>query len=282
MQLQNSGLVLEGGGLRGIFTSGVLRYFMDRELYFPYVIGVSMGACNAVNYVARQPERNRIVNTRFLKESRYLSYRRLFLGGDLFGMDFIFDTIPNKLVPFDYDTFLASDTRLVIVATDCETGEALYYEKDDLGRDCLTVLRASSSLPFIARPVPFRGRTLMDGGLADSVPLERCLADGIRKAVLVLTREKGYRKKPSRFPVSSACAIPACRDSGGPWTRGGSSTMRPWTTSTGGRKRAKSSCSGLKPPSGRPGSSGTRTSSTKPTTPGTTRPESDMRIWKAF
>jgi predicted patatin/cPLA2 family phospholipase len=157
-----------------------------------------MGACNAANYVSKQPERNRIVNTRFVTDTRYISYRRLLCGGDLFGMHFIFTTIPEELVPFDYATFYASGVRLVTVVTDCLTGEPLYYEKKDLGEEYLKVLRASSSLPFIAKPVEFRGRILMDGGLSDSVPIRRCMGDGVRKPVVVLTREKGYRKSPSR------------------------------------------------------------------------------------
>jgi predicted patatin/cPLA2 family phospholipase len=200
MHFENGALVLEGGGLRGIFTAGVLRRWMDDKLYFNYVIGVSMGACCAANYVSRQPERNRIVNTRFVGDRRYLSYRRLFAGGELFGMDFIFETIPQDLVPFDFAAFLSSPVRCVTVATDCETGDAVYFEKNDLGGDYLKVLRASSSLPFIAKPVPFRGRMLMDGGLADSVPVRHAVAEGHRKLVLVLTRPKGYRKKPSRLP----------------------------------------------------------------------------------
>jgi len=200
MNFTKGSLVLEGGGLRGFFTSGVLRFFMDRYLYFSYVIGVSMGACNAANYVSRQPERNRIVNTRYLHDRRYLSYLRLFRGGELFGMNFIFDTIPNKLVPFDYTTFHTSPVKLLTVATDCSTGEAVYLEKEELGDEYLTFLRASSSLPFISKPVPFRGRVLMDGGLSDSIPIQKCIADGNDTVLVVLTREKGYRKKPSRLP----------------------------------------------------------------------------------
>lgn len=198
MDLKGSALVLEGGGLRGVYTSGVLRLFMDRGIFFPYVIGVSMGACNAANYISRQPERNRIVNTRYVNDSRYLSYRRLLTGGELFGMDFIFDTIPNSLVPFDFETFRGSDVKCVTVVTDCTTGEALYFEKDELGENYLSVLRASTCLPFIAKPVRFNGRVLMDGGLADSVPIRRSIGDGNRRHVLILTRPKGYRKKASR------------------------------------------------------------------------------------
>lgn len=200
MKFIDAALVLEGGGLRGMFSGGVLRRFMDDKLYCDYVIGVSMGACTAANYVSRQPERNRIVNTRFLGDRRYLSYRRLLTGGDLFGMDFIFREIPRRLVPFDFDTFYSSPVRLVTVVTDCHTGRAEYFEKSDLGEDYLTVLKASSSLPLIARPVEFRGRTFMDGGLADSVPIRKAMEDGKKKRILVLTRPRGYRKSPSRMP----------------------------------------------------------------------------------
>ena len=194
MMAAQAGLVLEGGGLRGVYTSGVLRFFMDRQLYFPYVIGVSMGACNAANYVSRQPERNRIVNIRFVTDSRYVSYFRLLTRGELFGMDFIFDTIPNRLVPFDFKTFMESPQKCVTVVTDCETGKPRYYEKKELAEEYLTVLRASVSLPFAARPVCYRGHPLMDGGVSDSIPIRKSLADDNRKNVLVLTRPRGYRK----------------------------------------------------------------------------------------
>lgn len=197
MDLQGTALVLEGGGLRGVFTSGVLHYFMERNLYFPYVIGVSMGACNAASYVSRQQGRNRIVNIQYLNDRRYFSYLRLLTRGELFGMHFIFHTIPYSLVPFDFETFYASDQRCVTVVTDCRTGEALYYEKDGLGSDYMTVLQASSSLPFVAQPVRYKGRILMDGGLADSVPIRKSLDEGNTRNVVVLTRPKGYRKKRS-------------------------------------------------------------------------------------
>ncbi|MCL2720999.1 MAG: patatin family protein [Treponema sp.] len=200
LKLTNAALVLEGGGLRGTFTSGVLRRFTDDKLYFKYVIGVSMGACNAANYVSLQPERNRIVNTRYVRDSRYISYRRLFFGGDLFGMNFIFSEIPNKLIPYDLKTFLDNPMRCITVATDCLTGNALYFDKNDLGSDYLTVLKAASSLPFFAKPVEYGGTTLMDGGLSDAIPVRRAADDGFKKRVVILTRQKGYRKKPSRMP----------------------------------------------------------------------------------
>ncbi len=193
-------LVLEGGGLRGNYTAGVLRFLMARALYFPYVIGVSIGACNGSNYVSRQMERNRIVNTRFVGDPRFMSYRRLMRGGGLFGMDFIFDTLPRRLVPFDFTAFRNSDQRFVITTTDCKSGEAVYYEKAQLDDAALlAVLKAGCSLPFLQNPVPFDGRLLMDGGIADAVPLRKSMADGNRKHVLVLTRPAGYRKRVSRL-----------------------------------------------------------------------------------
>jgi predicted patatin/cPLA2 family phospholipase len=199
MRFEDGGLILEGGGLRGIYTSGVLHFFMENEIYLPYVIGVSMGACNGANYVSRQPDRNRIVNTRFVNDPRYLSYFRLLFRGELFGMKFIFDTIPHVLVPFDFETFTKSPVVYITGVTDCLTGEALYYEKKDLGDDCFKILQASCSLPFMAKPVCHRGRTLMDGGLSDSVPIRKSIDDGNKKNVLVLTRPQGYRKKRPHF-----------------------------------------------------------------------------------
>ncbi len=199
MNLDKTGLVLEGGGLRGIYTSGVLRLFMDRGITIPYVIGVSMGACNGANYVSCQPERNRIVNTRFTDDPRYLSYKRLLFKGELFGMDFLFDTLPNDLVPFDNEMFQSNSQRFIVGVTDCETGEAVYFDKHSLEKDFLIILRASCSLPFLAPAVQFRGQSFMDGGISDSIPLEKSIADGNRKHVLILTQPRGYRKKQSSW-----------------------------------------------------------------------------------
>ena len=196
-----SGLVLEGGGLRGVYTSGVLRVFMERELYFPWIVGVSMGACNAVNYLSRQKERNRIVNMQFVRDRRYLSYRRLLFHGELFGMDFIFDDIPNRLVPFDYQRFAQADETLLIVASDCVRGEAVYFDKNALKNHFMVALRASCSLPFLAKPVMFCGMTLMDGGVTDPVPFHKSIEAGNIRHVLILTRPAGYRKRPLPSPV---------------------------------------------------------------------------------
>ena len=175
--------------------------FMDKKLHFSYVIGVSMGACNAASYTSRQRERNRIVNVRYVNDARYMSYLRLVTKGELFGMAFIFDTIPNSLVPFDFKTFMESEQTCFTTATDCKTGEAVYYEKGELGADYMKILQASSSLPFISKPVHYQGRVLMDGGLSDPIPIQKAIHDGNSKNVLVLTRPKRYRKKPFRLSI---------------------------------------------------------------------------------
>jgi len=198
IDLTGTALILEGGGLRGNYTAGVLRFLMDAGLHFPYVIGVSIGACNGSNYVARQPERNRVVNTRYVRDRRFLSYRRLFAGGGLFGMGFVFGTIPLQLVPFDFERFFASRQRHITTVTDCATGEPRYYEKDHLGRrEFLRILQAGCSLPLLQKPVSFDGLVLMDGGIADPVPLRKSMADGNIRHVLILTQPCGYRKQAS-------------------------------------------------------------------------------------
>lgn len=198
--MSSIGLVLEGGGMRGVYTAGVLEYFAEHDLYFPYLIGVSAGACMAVSYLSRQRGRNRIVNVDYVSDPRYLSWRNLWRKGQLFGMDFIFDEIPNSLVPFDYDAFGRSAEELVVGTTDCETGRPVYYRKTDPGTDMLPVLRASSSLPFIAPIVEYGGKRLLDGGISDPIPVRKSESDGNERNVVILTRNADYRKSPAGFP----------------------------------------------------------------------------------
>jgi len=189
------GLVLEGGGLRGQYTAGVLDAFLEAGLVFPYLIGVSAGASIGCSFVSRQHGRNKRIVDAYRNDPRYFSWTGLLTRGSVFGMDFIYDEIPHRLVPFDFDAFDASPTRFVVVCTDCESGEAVYYDRG--GEDHLALLRASASMPFLSRPVSYRGRLLLDGAVADSLPLARAVAEGYRRNVVVLTRPAGYRKKPS-------------------------------------------------------------------------------------
>ncbi|MCC3358639.1 patatin-like phospholipase family protein [Bacillus sp. REN16] len=193
------GLVLEGGGMRGLYTAGILEYFMKQNIYFPYCIGVSAGACMAASYLSRQTGRNRTVNIDFVNHPNYLSLRNMVKHRQLFGMDFIFDEIPNKHVPYDYDAFYQSKEEFVVGTTDCETGEPLYFKKEDYGNDMLKVIRASSSLPFVAPIIEFKGKKLLDGGITDPIPLVKAQQDGQSKNVVILTRNRGYSKKKSNM-----------------------------------------------------------------------------------
>lgn len=197
---ESIGLVLEGGGMRGVYTAGVLEYFSEQNIYFPYTIGVSAGACMAASYLSKQKGRNKIVNIDWVNDPRYISWRNLLRNGQLFGMDFIFDEIPNSLVPFDHQAFLDSQEELVVGTTDCDTGETVYYNKSDSEFDLLRVLRASSSLPFIAPIVEHQGKRLLDGGISDPIPLRQAERDGYKRNILILTRNEEYRKSRNRFP----------------------------------------------------------------------------------
>ncbi|WP_255569892.1 patatin family protein [Exiguobacterium sp. SH5S4] len=193
------GLVLEGGGMRGVYTAGVLEYFMEQNRYFTYIIGVSAGACHASSYVSRQPGRNKSVTIDYVTHPDYISIKNLLMRKELFGMDLIFDHIPNKLVPFDFTTFHSSKQHFIIGTTDCETGKPVYFEKSECATDILSIVRASSSLPFMSKAVIHQNKFLMDGGISDPIPIQKALQDGVQKSVIVLTKAKGYRKKPSFF-----------------------------------------------------------------------------------
>ena len=193
--MEKVGLVLEGGGMRGVYTAGILDFFMEKNLYFPYVIGVSMGACNAASYISRQIGRNKAVTINYVNDPRYIGYRNFLKCKSIFGIDFIYNEIPYKLEPFDFDTFSNSKEKLIIVATDCHTGKPIYFNKDE-HKDILTIIRASSSLPFISPIVKYKDMCLLDGGISDSIPINKSIKDGNNKNVIILTRPKGYRKEP--------------------------------------------------------------------------------------
>lgn len=193
--MNNIGLVLEGGGMRGLYTAGILDYFMEKSLYFPYVIGVSMGACNASSYISRQIGRNKNVTINYIRDPRYLGFRNIFKCKSILGIDFIYDKIPKKLEPFDFDVFTNAKEKFVIVTTDCKTGKPVYFDKDT-DKDILTIIKASSSLPFISPIVKYNDLCLLDGGISDSIPIKKSIQDGNGKNIVILTRPKEYRKKP--------------------------------------------------------------------------------------
>lgn len=199
IQLKDVGLVLEGGGMRGIYTAGVLEAFMENNFYVPYVIGVSAGACQGASYLSRQKGRNSRAMLDFIDDPRYLSYKNYLRNRELFGMNLLFDEIPNQLLPFDFKTFHEVQDRFYIGTTDMETGETLYFEKNDFPNETLYFLRASSSLPFISHPYLFQERLLLDGGLSDPIPLKKSIQDGNTRNIIVLTQDPGYQKRKSMF-----------------------------------------------------------------------------------
>ncbi len=188
-------LVLEGGGMRGLFTCGVLDWFMDHRIAFSEVYGVSAGAGHAASYLSCQRGRARRVSINYLKDERYCGIRSLLKTGDLFGADFIYKTIPEKLDHFDYGTFDTNPARLYAVCSHLESGRALYIPVRDSLHDMIYI-RASASLPLVSRIVDTPRGKLLDGGVCDSVPVERALKTADR-CVVVLTQPRGYRKKPS-------------------------------------------------------------------------------------
>src|SRR5690554_453186 len=200
------GLVLEGGGMRGAYTSGVLSAFMDKGIKFSYVIGVSAGANNGANFVAEQRERNKKVFVDYVSHKDYSGFRHLINEKSYFNMKFLFDTLPNELVPFDYDTFFNSPTIFKVCVTDVETGHPKYFEKSqskDNKEFMNKVLRASSSLPIISPPVEINGKLYFDGGITDSIPIEKSIEDGNQYNVVVLTRNNGYLKEKQKLGVYS-------------------------------------------------------------------------------
>ncbi|BCN31989.1 patatin-like phospholipase family protein [Anaeromicropila herbilytica] len=188
------GLVLEGGGMRGIYTAGVLEYFMEKGIEFPYVVAVSAGACNATSFVTKQKKRNFNVLTKYINDPRYISLRNLIKKGCIFDFDFVIDELGRKLEPLDMDAFFQSDIRFVTGTTDITTAEPVYYEKSEY-QESFDCLRASCSQPFLAKIIEYKGLELLDGGISDPIPIEKSIADGNEFNVIVLTRHKDYQKK---------------------------------------------------------------------------------------
>ena len=193
--MKKSGIVLEGGGTRGVFTAGVLDYFMENNLYFPYIIGVSAGACNAVTYAAHQPYRTRKSMIDYLYSDSYVSVKIMIINKSLFDMELIFDTFPNDLIPFDYDTLFKGEARCLITVTNCNTGETEFLEEYSDKKRLMKICQASCSLPYVSQIAEVDGEPYLDGGIADSIPIVKMLRDGYKKPVVILTRNKGYRKK---------------------------------------------------------------------------------------
>lgn len=190
----NSGLILEGGGMRGVFTSGVLDCLMDKGIRFPYTIGVSAGACNGLSYISRQRGRAKFSNIDLLDKYHYIGIKHLLKKGNIMDFDLLFHKFPNEIIPYDYEMLATTEQRFEMVTTSCKTGKACYYEETKNPERVIDIVKASSSLPFVCPIAYVDGEPMLDGGIADSIPIMRARELGYDNNVVVLTRNKGYRK----------------------------------------------------------------------------------------
>lgn len=196
---KRTGLVLEGGGMRGIFTVGVLDCFMDHGVRFPYTVGVSAGASNGISYISGQRGRSRFSNIDLLKHYNYIGWRHFLRGRGYIDLDYIFYVYPERYYPFDYDAFFKAPERFEVVVSNCLTGQAEYLEEKRDRDHLLAVCKASCTLPVLCPITYVDGVPMVDGGVCDAIPVRHALEQGCDRLVLVLTRNKGYRKADKDF-----------------------------------------------------------------------------------
>lgn len=194
--MYQAGLILEGGGMKGVYTAGVLDFFLDKEIEFSSCYGVSAGSCHMCSYLSKQKKRAYRIAVNYLDHKKYCSPYSLLTTGDLFGVDMCYDLIPNYLDPYDYDTFNQYEGKAYTVVTNIRTGQAEYIQLKDMHRDIIAV-RASSSMPLVSRNVKIGDELYLDGGIADSIPIKRSIQDGNEKNIVIMTKEDGYHREPS-------------------------------------------------------------------------------------
>lgn len=194
--MYEAGLILEGGGMKGIYTAGVLDFFLDKGILFSSVYGVSAGACHMCSYLSGQRGRARDVCVDYLDTRRYCSLESLITTGDLFNVDICYSLIPDYLYPYDYETFRRYEGKAYSVATDIVTGRPEYFRIRDMKADIVKI-RASASLPLVSRNVKIGNKLYLDGGISDSIPLQQSVLNGNYKNVVIMTKEVGYVRKPS-------------------------------------------------------------------------------------
>lgn len=197
-----SGLILEGGGMRGVFTCGVLDCLMDKGVRFPYTIGVSAGACNGLSYMSGQRGRAKFSTIDMLEQYHYIGIKHLVTKGNIMNFDLLFHDFPERILPYNYEAYANCGEVYEMVTTSCITGQACYYNEKQSPKRIIDIVKASSSLPFVCPIAYVDGSPMLDGGIADSIPLLRARSLGYTDNVVVLTRNKGYRKedKPSKVP----------------------------------------------------------------------------------
>ena len=209
MTRQKTGLVIEGGGMKCAYSAGVLDRFLDDGITFDYVIGVSAGAANGASYLAGQRDRNRRFYTDHIHEKGYFGLRSFLKTGDLFGLDYIYSSLTNSDGgdPLDFDRMLANPAEYELVTTNARTGRPEYFSKTDMKKDDYTLVKASCCLPAACRARKYRGQYYYDGGLSDPIPADRALQKGCGRVVVILSKPRGYDKKPEtgKWFYSLAC-----------------------------------------------------------------------------
>lgn len=194
-----TGLVLEGGGLRDLFTAAILDVMMDHDVHFDGIIGVSAGATFGCNYKSHQRGRSLRYNKNMAGDWRYCSLRSLVTTGDLVGAEFAYHTLPTGIDVFDNTTFTADPAEFCVVCTDALSGHPVYHRVATFDYEGLEWLRASASLPIVSKPVEVGGRLLLDGGISDSIPLRYWQSEGYVRNVVILTQPLGFEKKRTRL-----------------------------------------------------------------------------------
>ncbi len=192
------GVVLEGGTFRPIFSSGVLDALLSENMMLPYCIGVSAGIADGVSYISRQPQRNLEIVQKYRNDKRYMSRSNFRKCRSLFGIDFIFDEIPNHLIPFDWDTFYSYPGKCLVGVTNAKTGQAEYKDAMEMDSAC-TMMRATCALPLFFPAIKMDGDVYYDGGIADPIPVKKALEDGCDKVLIVLTQPRGFVKKLGKY-----------------------------------------------------------------------------------
>ena len=190
---EQTGLVLEGGGMRGVFTAGVLDALMKNEVYFPYVVAVSAGALHGLSYMSCQPRRARWASIDMLKKYGYISLRSLVQNGSIFDPNILYERFPDEIIPFDYKTYENNSATFEMVTTNCKTGRALYLSERYNHHRLIQIAKASSALPFVSQVTFVDHIPMLDGGIVDSIPIVRSIDTGHHENVVVLTRNRGYR-----------------------------------------------------------------------------------------
>lgn len=188
------GILFEGGAMRGMYTAGVIDVLLEIGIKADVIIGVSAGALFGINYKSRQKGRALRSNLKYVNDKRYMSFYNLLTTGNIVNEDFCFNEIPNILDDFNYASFKRSKGDFYATVTNVKTGEAEYIKIDDCKKD-IQALRASGSMPFVSKPVEYNGEYYLDGGIADSIPIDKIMSMGLDKIIVVLTRPNGYKKK---------------------------------------------------------------------------------------